>query len=173
MTRPVIKWDDDEFGGFLVTKNLDQFIAPSDWVEDPVDASHFIPKYKPCKYRRLSFGTRQGRPWCHIHCLLFEEVVDHQTCIDCIDRVAPSQPITVESLFKDEDPVFSQDKPASRHVSKRNQPTSWVPCIHRQRQAKSDCGGCGTLVCGCEECPLLGQILSKKDCKECQHRTEN
>ena len=84
---PIIEWDDDKFGGFRVMKNLSHFNAPADWKVDPNDPSHFLPKYPPCGYRRLSTGTKQGRPWCKIHCLLFEEVVDHQTCVDCTEHV--------------------------------------------------------------------------------------
>jgi len=216
--RPVIEWDKDEFGGFRVTKNLDRFIAPGDWGIDPADPSHFVPKYKPCRYRRLSYGTRKGRPHCHIHCLLFEEVVDHQTCIDCTERVDPPNFVVLEDVIDvketdtpedierklnvwrareyknnapydpddsevisadlgenpdDNDPVFSRDQPPSRYVKKQpQQGTKWAPCIHRKQVENEDCGGCSKFICGCEECPLLGRTLNKKDCKECQHRSE-
>lgn len=219
MIHPVIEWDDDEFGGFRVTSNLDHFIAPGDWVVDPADTSHFVPKYKPCKYRRLSYGNKKGRPWCHIHCLLFEEVVDQQTCIDCTERVDPPKSVPIEDLISieegdiaedverkfqearqrqydeenpydpygteiitnigdvmnppDDDPVFSKDQPSSRYVTKSTQRTKWAPCIHRQESKNTDCSGCNKFICGCEACPLLGKTLSKKDCAECSHRTEN
>ncbi len=223
--RPVIQWDEDRFGGFRITHNLEKFIPPDDWKVDPNDPSHFLPTYKPCTYRRLSFGTKRDQPWCKIHCLLFEDVVDHDTCVDCDKCVAPPNFVSIESLidiepddtdetivkkfkasrqkqnkaevsdntdtiriledcesfgpeFKDDDPVFSSDQPPSKYVVKRNQEeprrrTDWAPCIHRQDSIDADCGGCGKLVCGCENCPLLGLVLNKKDCKECPHRQEN
>ncbi len=87
---PVVVWDDEDSSsrtGFRVTENLDKFIPPADYKVDPDDPSHFIPVYNSCKYRRRSIGITEGRPWCHIHCLVLEEIVDHTTCMDCELRV--------------------------------------------------------------------------------------
>ncbi len=206
MSIPKIEWDDQNsngFGGFKVVENLENFIAPADWKIDPDDPTHFLPKYKPCRYRRLSQGTHKGRPWCKIHCLLFEEVVDAQTCVDCTDLQPPQkfvptspdsetsdtekQKISVDDIVftsdtiqinpLDDDTVFSAEQPESKYIKKTNKGhkkprTPWKPCIYRRERISEDCD-CPKLICSCETCPLFNNILSKKDCKECQHRREN
>lgn len=203
--RPAIEWDESDsigLGGFRVTRNLENFILPIDWEADPSDPSHFLPKYKPCKYRRLSKGTHLDRPWCKIHCLLFEEVVDHQTCIDCDQCVTPPQyvppqdvtndeddedeledlydinfhprdEIPTEHYFDDVDPVFSLDQPPSKYITKPKRRTKWKPCIHRIKAEEDDCTSCEKFACNCKACPLFRKVLIKKDCKECKYRKEN
>lgn len=103
---PIIKWDDHNctgFGGFRVVKYLENFIPPADWEVDPDDPSHFLPKYPPCRYRRLTQGTHQGRPFVKIHCLLFEDIVSMETCRDCTDVQPPIEVVQVEFPTNEEE----------------------------------------------------------------------
>lgn len=164
---PRIEWDDKActgHGGFHVVSNLEHFIPPADWEVDPNDPTHFVPKYAPCRYRRLTQGTNKGRPFVKIHCLLFEDVVDAETCQTCAD-IQPLDGIG-------DDPVFDAEQPPSKYVRKYKppkKPTPWLPCIYRKEIEKSDC--CAKMMCKCEECPLFNKAVTKKDCRECLHRS--
>lgn len=187
--QPKIEWDHldvSEFGGFRVTNNLEHFNPPADWVVDPGDSSHFLPRFKPCKYRRMSRGTIKGRPYAQIHCLLFEDIVDHLTCVDCEQCVAPSDlpvhpdttmdndhTLNIIDVHQDVDPIFDPHQQSSTYVTKVDQPqaSKWPSCQHRSHmESNSGCGSCAKYVCQCVLCPLANTIVTKKDCTECQYK---
>lgn len=168
-----IQFDDDDFGGFTVVEGKLTEV-PYGWEE--VSPGRFEPKWPQCRYRRLSKLSRHGRVTILPQCLLYQNAVVFDQCVDCQQAKPPLEYLTmtpeIQAALQSENPdmlrqFVAETDPVFNPPPTKKNVDPWVACKHRI-EVPTDC--CTKHKCQNEQCPLFNKFVKKRNCRGCKFR---
>lgn len=91
-----------------------------------------------------------------------------------LDKSLPGwrERITLEEakMILDSEPAPKLDKPSESPPIEKQIKPQWEPCVYRET-IETSC--CPKNICRCPGCPLIGKVVKKSQCRECEYRDGN